>query len=415
MELTLAAAALILGLASAFFSALETALSPLNALQSRRLLQANPDSATILKRLLHSPPRLRSVVLTGNGLVNILLLLILWYFVSLQPGTALSWLLAVILFGAFLVFCELAPKLAVITNSYRLPRRVPALLERLQGLLEPAAGLFQLVSNRLTRPWMRGKTAPAEELSPEELETLLLMSREHGIIDAVEEELIREILKMAERTAKDCMTPRVDMLALSDDLDNEEALATVKACRYRRVPVYAETPDQIVGILNVRRLLLAPATPFLELIDAPSYIASSLPALKLLKLFQTHPQGLAIVVDEFGGTEGMITRSDLIEAIVQDAVPRAGETAEIREIADGHWIVGAGTRLDDLNDSLPEPLPEAAADTLGGMIFNHLGRLPKRGELVEWPPYRFTIRRTSRRRIDEIGVDFQPPPGEETS
>src|SRR5207245_2470671 len=146
-----------------------------------------------------------------------------------------------------------------------------------------------------------------------ELETLVEIGEEEGALHETEGEMIQEIIKLGDKTAKDCMTPRVDTFALPDDLANDEAIAQLKEKRHRRVPVYAETPDQILGIIDVKTFLLNPSDHYTEMLLAPSYVPETMRALDLLKLFLTHAQGLAIVVDEFGGTEGIITLSDIVE------------------------------------------------------------------------------------------------------
>src|SRR6202035_6006343 len=114
----------------------------------------------------------------------------------------------------------------------------------------------------------------------------------------------------------DCMTPRVDAFVLPDNLTNEEAIARVKERRHRRVPVYVDTPDQILGIIDVKLFLLDPSEHYTEKLIAPSFVSETMAALELLELFLTHPQGLAVVVDEFGGTEGIITMDDIVEEIL---------------------------------------------------------------------------------------------------
>src|SRR5207253_5313141 len=142
------------------------------------------------------------------------------------------------------------------------------------------------VLDRVTPAHLR--TRP--RLSDEELETLVEMGQEEGALYEGEAEMIQEIIKLGDKTAKDCMTPRVDMFALPDDLTNEEAIARLKQKRHHRVPVYADTPDQIVGIVDVKMLLLDPTVHYAETMIAPSFVPETMRAMELLKLFHTHPQ-----------------------------------------------------------------------------------------------------------------------------
>src|SRR5205823_2167138 len=152
---------------------------------------------------------------------------------------------------------------------------------------------------------------------------------------------------------KDCMTPRVETFALADELTNEQAIAQLKEKRFRRVPVYADTPDNIVGIVDVKLFLLDPSEHYTERLLAPSFVPETMRALDLLKLFVTHPQSLAIVVDEFGGTEGIITMSDIVEEILSEAAPARGDVdLYIEPLENGKFLVSGHARLDDLREHL---------------------------------------------------------------
>ena len=226
--------------------------------------------------------------------------------------------------------------------------------------------------------------------------------------------MIQEIIKLGDKTAKDCMTPRVDAFAVPDDLTHEELIPQLRAKRYRRVVVYGETPDDIEGVLDVQAFLLNPDTPYTEQLIAPSFVPETMNAIDLLRSFLKHPQGLAIVVDEHGGNEGIVTLADIIEEIISDAVPLAEQGLYIESVTDGRLIVNGSARLDDLNELLSVQLVEEGIDTIGGLIFNRLGALPKSGTQLEIDGLKLTVRRTSRKRVEEVLI-VQPesPAGEE--
>ena len=232
-------------------------------------------------------------------------------------------------------------------------------------------------------------------LSDEELRTLLEISEEEGALHEEEAEMIQEIIKLGDKTAKDCMTPHVDTFALPDDLTNEEAIARLKGKRHRRVPVYADTPDQILGIMDVKLFLLDPSEHYTEKLIAPSFVPETMRALELLKSFLTHPQGMAIVVDEYGGTEGIITTADITEDILSDALPRSDADLYIEPLENGKFLVSGNARLD---------------------VFTRLGYLPSAGTKLEIPGLAITVRRTGRKRIREVllektvGRDVQEGP-----
>jgi CBS domain containing-hemolysin-like protein len=198
------------------------------------------------------------------------------------------------------------------------------------------------------------------------------------------------------------MTPRVDTFAVPDDLPNDEAIALFKERRYRRVPVFAETPDQIAGIVDVKKFLLNPSRHYTESLIPPSFVPETMPAMELLRGFLSHPQGLAIVVDEFGGTEGIITLGDIIEEILSDAAPLGDADLYIEPLEDGHFLVSGNARLDDLTEHLGFELAADGIDTIGGYIFNRLGYLPNVGARLEIPRLAITIRQVSRKRIEQV-------------
>ena len=209
-------------------------------------------------------------------------------------------------------------------------------------------------------------------------------------------------MKLGDKTAKDCMTPRVDSFMLPDDLTNEDAIARLKEKRHRRVPVYVDTPDQVLGIIDVKLFLLDPSEHYTEKLIAPSFVSETMAALELLKLFLTHPQGMAVVVDEFGGTEGIITMDDIVEEILSDAVPRGDVALYIEPLGNGRFLVSGNARLDDLREHLGFRIDAEGIDTIGGLVFTHLGYLPPSGTKLEIPRLAITVRRSGRKRIEEV-------------
>ncbi|RYD70021.1 MAG: CBS domain-containing protein [Verrucomicrobiaceae bacterium] len=223
--------------------------------------------------------------------------------------------------------------------------------------------------------------------------------------------MIQEILKLGDKTARDCMTPRVDAFAVPDDLTHDELIPKLRARRHQRVPVYGETPDDVVGILDVQAFLLDPqAAPYTERLSAPSFVPETMKALDLLRSFLRRPQGLAIVVDEHGGTEGIVTLSDIVEEIISDAVPTTERELYIETLGEGRLIVNGNARLDDISELLALDIEEEGIDTIGGLIFNRLGTLPKPGANLYIENLLCTVRRTSRKRIEEVLIERPSAP-----
>ncbi|MFZ3377674.1 MAG: hemolysin family protein [Chthoniobacterales bacterium] len=389
---------------SGLFSGLETALFSLKPHQLRRLEEHHPSLAKFFQVFRENPRRVLNVLLLGDGLVKVPLVVLCLFLLWEGPlaGRVPQWLAAIAIFAIVVLLCDLIPKLVALSAPYRLSTIGAFTLKTSMPLLDRAGRALENIStfvvDLMTPLHLRTRT----RLSDEELETLVEIGEEEGTLQEAEGEMIQEIIKLGDKTAKDCMTPRVDTFALPDDLTNEEAIARLKEKRHRRVPVYADTLDQIAGIIDVKRFLLNPAEHYTEMLIAPSFVPETMRAIDLLKLFLTHAQGLAIVVDEFGGTEGIITMSDIVEEILSDAVPLGEASLYIEPLEKGKFLVSGNARLDDLSEHLGFELEAEGIDTIGGLVFNRLGYLPPTGTQLKIPRLAITVRRAGRKRIEEL-------------
>ena len=189
--------------------------------------------------------------------------------------------------------------------------------------------------------------------------------------------------------------------------------------RRRRVPVYAETPDNVVGILDTRKFLLqlGAATPaglepphYTEIVDPPSFVSETMRAFDLLRNFLSHAQRMAVIVDEYGGTEGIVTIADIIEEIVGDAMPSGEDDLYIEELERGRLLVGGHARLDDISEHLGFELEANGLATINGWIFNRLGYLPTAGSVLRLAPLKLTVRRVTRKTVAEVFVEKDEVP-----
>jgi CBS domain containing-hemolysin-like protein len=394
----------ILIFCSALFSGLETALFSLKPYQLRRLEEHRAGLSKFIHLFRENPRRVLNLLLLGDSLVKVPLVILC--LVLLWEGPLASripqWLAGIVIFAIVVLLCDLIPKLLALSAPYRLSAVGALTLQISMPLLERVGHGLERVStiivDLLTPPRLRTR----QRLSDEELGTLLEMGEEEGALHEEEAEMIEEIIKLGDKTAKDCMTPRVDSFTLPDDLTNEEAIARLKEKRHRRVPVYADTPDQILGIIDVKMFLLDPSDHYTEKLIAPSFVPETMRALELLKLFLTHPQGMAVVVDEFGGTEGIITMEDIVEEILSDALPRGDVDLYIEPLENERFLVSGNARLDDLSEYLGFRIDAEGIDTIGGFVFTRLGYLPPSGTRLEIPRLAITVRRTGRKRIEEV-------------
>jgi putative hemolysin len=394
----------ILIFCSALFSGLETALFSLKKHQIRRLQEQHPALADFMTAFRENPRRVLNVLLLGGTLVNLPLVILCLFLLWHDPGFSgiPPWLAAIAIFAIIVLVCDLIPKLLALSNPYRLSKLGVFTLRALMPLLDQVGRALESLSTGIIERLTPLHLHTRRRLSDEELEVLVEMGEEEGTLHEAEGEMIQEIIKLGDKTAKDCMTPRVDTFAVADDLSNEEAIALLKERRHRRVPVYADTPDQIAGIIDVKTFLLDPAEHYTETLLPPSFVPETMRAMDLLRRFLTHAQGLAIVVDEFGGTEGIITLADIVEEIMSDAAPLGDAELYIEPLEGGRFLVSGNARLDDLSEHLGFDLEADGIDTIGGFVFNRLGYLPNSGTQLEIPRLAITVRRVSRKRIEEV-------------
>jgi putative hemolysin len=393
-----------LAVCSALFSGLETALFALRAHQLRRLEDNHPALASFFATFRANPRRVLALILLGNSFVNVIFvvlsLLVLWEGPHI-PNLP-EWFVAILIFALLVLFCDLIPKLVALSAPYRLSTLGVFALRALMPLLSTVGSALETISVAIVELVTPAHLRTRSHLSDEELETLIELGAEQGTLRESEEEMIQEVFKLGDKTAKDVLTPRVDMFALPDDLTNEEAIARLKARRHRRVPVYADSPDNVLGIIEVKSFLLHHDDHYTEALLPPSFVPETMRALDLLRGFLTHAQGMAIVLDEFGGTEGIVTLSDIIEDIISDAAPLGDADLYIEPLEGGRYLVNGNARLDDLSERLGFELEADGIDTIGGYVFNQLGYLPEPGTQLETPRLKITVRRVARRRIEEL-------------
>ena len=394
----------ILIFCSALFSGLETALFALKPHQLLRLEENHPRLTTFTHLFRASPRRVLNVLLLGDVLVNVPLVILCLFLLWQGPmaGRVPGWLAAIVVFTVVIVFCDLIPKLLALSAPYRLSAIGAFVLQASVPLLARVGQTLENMSIATINLLTPKNLSTRARLSDDELEMLVEIGEEEGALHEAEGEMIQEIIKLGDKTAKDCMTPRVDAFAVPDDLTNEEAIARLKEKRFRRVPVYAETRDNIVGILDIKFFLLDPSDHYTERLIAPSFVPETMRALDLLRQFLTRAQGMAIVVDEFGGTEGIITLADIVEEILSDALPRGDVDLYIEPLEEGRFLVSGNARLDDLREHLGFEIEVDGIDTIGGLVLNQLGQVPAAGTRLEIPRLEITVRRTGRKRIEEL-------------
>jgi CBS domain containing-hemolysin-like protein len=246
-------------------------------------------------------------------------------------------------------------------------------------------------------------------LTDEELETLVEISRDEGTLSETESKIIREILRLEGKSSKHCMTPRVDAFFLNDDLTNDEASAVLRTKRLRRVPIRGQRIDDIEGILDARTFLLNPVGHYTTLLQAPSFVPESMPSLELLRAFLNHRQHLAILLDEFGGVEGIVTLSDIIEELLGEEGPDPKSELYIEKLSASRLLAAGSARLDDIGEVLGTSFECEDIESIGGLVIDSLGYLPRPGVSLQIGEWRIHVRRATRKRIKEVLIEPASP------
>lgn len=326
-----------------------------------------------------------------------------------------SRIIAGLLLGwASLTLGYLLPEALGSTLAFRWHRRSANLARVLHLLLQPLTLPALALANSLSRRIGGAKLQRTALITEEEIKTLVTAGEQEGVIEEEARAMIYSIFRLDDMITREVMLPRIDIVALEVDSPAEQILDVITRSGHSRIPVYAETIDNVIGILYVKDLLpfyaMRQELPSLREILRPAHFVPEFKRLDtLLKELQTEKVQLAIVVDEYGGVAGLITLEDLVEEIVgeiQDEYDH--EEPEMVRDADGTYLFDARIPLDDVQELLNIPLPLEEADSLGGFVYNELGHIPIVGETLAYGPVSFTVIATDGRRIRKVRATQAP-------
>jgi putative hemolysin len=403
----LAAVAVVLVFAGAsfFFSLAETCLFSLSKWQVRQLAETDPRRGAGVARLLAEPQDLLAAMALGNtcasaAMLAVALLMALhghWPWVATVLG-----LLVLILIG-----CEVLPKTLAVRKPEQWALRVAQPLALVLAVSLPLCRVAQRFTALILRTITSRAPQPQTALTDADYQELLEMAYQQGTLAQSEKEIILQIISLDRRTAKEVMKPRSRMAAISDDLSIEEMLAAARQYKHRRLPIYDQTPDTIVGILNTRALLLDPQIDLADAIEFPSFVPESMNLLQLLKSLQRQQRGLAIVLDEFGGTAGIVTQEDILEEVV-GRIRSEGEPEGfvMEKLGPGRWRVNGVLRLDDFRREYPALGDVPEVETMGGLLTCLLDVVPAPGESAVFRGLKLTAQITDERRVKEVLVEL---------
>jgi len=386
---------LLLTLLSAFFSSSETAMIGLNRYRLRHLVKQKHPGARIANRLLRRPDRLLGVILLGNNLVNFMAASLATVIGIHFFGDAGVVLAPVVLTIYFLIFAEVAPKTIAAHAPEPIAFKAGFILEPLLRLLSPVVWFINSISNALVRPFTSRMEDHHHDLTPEELRTVV---NEGVRLHDQGQNMLLGVLDLENVTVNDIMVPRSEIIGIDIDDDIGDIIGQLANSQHTRLPVYKESINNIVGILHLRRLgrflpKSASTDPLtradlLQLTEEPYYVPEGTPLHTQLINFQKERKRIALVVDEYGDVDGIVTMEDILEEIVGEfTTDYAASMPEYVPLEDGAYLVDGLAVLRDINRALGWELPTNGPKTLNGLVLEHLEAIPENNLCVRLDDY----------------------------
>lgn len=405
-----AIALLLLIAFSAFFSGSETALFSLSALQVHALRNAGGFRLRIVA-LLKDPAQVLSTILIGNTLVNVVIAGIGYSIIDSVPvlHPYSTWLSVAVMTVVLLLFGEIAPKRVAIRNPEKFASVIAAPICICHVVFTPLRMVLEFFSRKFRR-YLRPER---RSLTDEELMTAIEVSAEEGALDSDERQMADGVMQLSAMTAADVMTPRVDFTGIDLDEPEESYLALVRSSEFRYLPVYTNTPDSIEGFLDVSAYLLDPAHDFEKALQKSVFVPETATLDDILLTMQRSHRHIVCVMDEYGGTAGLVTRGDILEILTGDIPEDSSEKPEedIVRQADGKWHIDGDTSIEEINHALDLELDTEGADRISGWVIAQAGRFLRTGESVEAQGCRVKVLKHRKLRI--LSVELEVLPGED--
>ena len=410
--MTLWVALVILVGFSAFFSASETAFSSLNQIRLKSRAEDGDSSAARVLNMAEQYDKLLSTILIGNNIVNIAAAsigtILFTRMLGAERGATVSTIVLTII---VLIFGEVTPKSLAKEMPEKVATAVSPFLVLLMALMTPLTWLFTQWKKLLGHFVHSGE---ADTITEGELMTMVSEAENDGELTDRESELIRSAIEFDDVEVEEILTPRVDVVAVEDDIPLEELAQTFAESGYSRLPVYHGTIDNIIGVVHEKDFYIArlkKATKIDDLVVPTLYTTGSTQISQLLRTLREQHHHLAVVVDEYGGTEGIITLEDILEELVGEIWDEHDEvTEDFRKQSDGSWLVSGSASVDDLYEELDLPEEEDIdSNTVNGLVQEKTCHLPKVGDRFPLGEYDGVVTRTAKRRVTEVRLTPAAP------
>ena len=399
--------------ASAFFSSAETALMTSNKLKIRNLAENGDKRAKKVLDITANTDKMLSAILIGNNVVNLTASSLSTTLTLKIFGSSLVGIATGILTFLILVFGEITPKNVASKNAENMALAYIGVISVIVTVMTPVIFIVNKVAGAVISIFTKNSDEN-NAVTEEELRAMVEYSHEEGVIENEEKKMIVNVVDFGDTVAGDIMVPRVDMVMVDEKSSYEEILHVFREERYTRIPVYEETPDNVIGILNVKDfLLIEDKENFVmkELLREPLYTYEYKKTSALMMDMRKTGANIVIVLDEYGITAGLITLEDMLEEIVGEIRDEfdADEDEGITKVSDLEYLIDGSTNLDDINDRIGLELSSDEYESIGGLIMEKLGRIPAEGEIINLDNIVLTVKKMDHARIEKVCLKLKQP------
>lgn len=394
---------------STFFSCSETALTSLSKIRLRNMVDEGIKNASLIQKIVGEPNKLLSSILIGNNLVNI-------------GASALATSIAIDMYGStgvgiatgfltllILIFGEITPKTFAAQNSEIVSLKIIKPIAVCIYIFTPLVWVLNILTGFIIKLLGHDSQKKVPLITESELLTMVNVSHEEGVLEVDEREMINNVVDFGNSDAKDVMTPRTDVVAVPVTATYDEVYNSFRVEQFSRLPVYNENLDDIVGIVSFKDFMFLEKTEDFNVMDymkKPYFTYESKSSRELFSQMRTKRIPISIILDEYGGTSGIVTLEDLLEEIVGDISDEYDDddSEEIKVIKEDEFIVGGSTKISDVNDMIGTNFESEDFDSIGGYVIGVIGRFPEQGETIETDNVKFIIERIGKNRIEKLRI-----------
>ena len=396
---------------SAFFSSAETAMMSASKIKIRNLADVGNEKAKLLLILFENQSKMLSTILIGNNIVNIIVSSLttilaqkLFGNIGITIGTAIITIVV-------LIFGEITPKTAASINAEKMAMRYARIIYITTIIFTPIIWIINSLAFFVMKLFKVNTKAREQAITESELRSIVDVSHEEGVLEEQEKKIINNLIDFGDDKAEDIMVPKIDVTCVDINASYEELMAIFKEEMYTRMPVYEDSTENIVGIINMKDLVLYKQDePFnvRDFLREAHFTFEGKPLSELMLEMKKDAVSMMIVIDEYGAAVGIITLEDLLEEIVGEIRDEydADEFDELQQAGDNEYVVEGQMRLDDFNDNLGTSLESDDYETIGGYIMGKIDRIPKVGDVVFTGNVKLSVESVDNKRIDKVRVDI---------